>query len=163
MGIIYYRNRNKGKVGKNGRPLKPRWEYRFAGAFVRGKRIIFSKSGFATKQEAIAAGTKAQNEYMSTGAVFVESQMSYADCLDSWMENYVKIRCAPSTIRNYETFVRAHIAPALGSYRLTSIRHETVQRFIIDLYHRQYARSTMVNLLGYEAPDMWDESIIEIK
>ena len=148
MGVIYYRNRNKGKVGKNGRPLKPRWEYRFAGAFVRGKRIIFSKSGFATKQEAIAAGTKAQNEYMSTGAVFVESQMSYADCLDSWMENYVKIRCAPSTIRNYETFVRAHIAPALGNYRLTSIRHETVQRFIIDLYHRQYARSTMVNLLG---------------
>ena len=148
MGVIYYRNRNKGKVDKKGRPLKPRWEYRFAGAFVRGKRVIFSKSGFATKQEAIAAGTKAQNEYMSTGAVFVESQMSYADCLDSWMENYVKIRCAPSTIRNYETFVRAHIAPALGNYRLTSIRHETVQRFIIDLYHRQYARSTMVNLLG---------------
>ena len=49
MGVVYYRNRNKGKVDKQGRPLKPRWEYRFAGAFVRGKRIIFSKSGFATK------------------------------------------------------------------------------------------------------------------
>ena len=64
------------------------------------------------------------------------------------MANYVKIRCAPLTIRNYEIFVRAHISPALGSYRLTSIRHETVQRFIIDLYHRQYAGNTMVNLLG---------------
>ena len=148
MGVIYYRNRNKGKVGKNGRPLKPRWEYRFAGAFVRGKRIIFSKSGFATKQEAIAAGTKAQSEYMATGAVFKESTMSYGDCLDSWMENYVKIRCAPSTVRNYENFVSKHIFPTLGQYRLTSIRHETVQRFIIGLYHQQYARSTMVNLLG---------------
>ena len=148
MGVVYYRNRNKGKVDKQGRPLKPRWEYRFAGAFVRGKRIIFSKSGFATKQEAIAAGTKAQSEYMATGAVFKESTMSYGDCLDSWMENYVKIRCAPSTVRNYENFVRKHIFPTLGQYRLTSIRHETVQRFIIGLYHQQYARSTMVNLLG---------------
>lgn len=148
MGVVYYRNRNKGKVDKQGRPLKPRWEYRFAGAFVRGKRIIFSKSGFATKQEAIAAGTKAQSEYMATGAVFKESTMSYGDCLDSWMENYVKIRCAPSTVRNYENFVRKHIFPTLGQYRLTSIRHETVQRFIIGLYHQQYSRSTMVNLLG---------------
>lgn len=148
MGVVYYRNRNKGKVDKQGRPLKPRWEYRFAGAFVRGKRIIFSKGGFATKQEAIAAGTKAQSEYMATGAVFKESTMSYGDCLDSWMENYVKIRCAPSTVRNYENFVRKHIFPTLGQYRLTSIRHETVQRFIIGLYHQQYSRSTMVNLLG---------------
>lgn len=148
MGVVYYRNRNKGKVDKQGRPLKPRWEYRFAGAFVRGKRIIFSKSGFATKQEAIAAGTKAQSEYMATGAVFKESTMSYGDCLDSWMENYVKIRCAPSTVRNYENFVRKHIFPTLGQYRLTSIRNETVQRFIIGLYHQQYSRSTMVNLLG---------------
>lgn len=148
MGVISYRNRNKGKVDKNGRPLKPRWEYRFYGTSVRGKRPVFSKCGFATKQEAVAAGTKAQNEYMATGAVFKESTMSYGDCLDSWMENYVKIRCAPSTIRNYENYVRKHIFPALGKYRLSAIRHETVQRFVIELYHRQYARNTMVNLLG---------------
>ena len=93
MGSISYRNRNKGRVDKHGRPLKARWEYRFDGAPVRGKRNVFSKGGFATKQEAIAAGVKAQNEYLSTGVVFKETTMSYADCLDNWMENYVKIRC----------------------------------------------------------------------
>ena len=148
MGVISYRNRNKGRVTKDGRPCKPSWEYRFYGAPVRGRRNCFSKAGFPTKAAAIAAGTKAQNEYMSSGAVFQESTMSYGDCLDSWMENYVKIRCAPATVQNYATYVRKHIFPALGMYRLASIRHETVQRFIIDLYHRQYARSTMVNLLG---------------
>lgn len=148
MGVISYRNRNKGRVDKSGRPCKPSWEYRFYGATVRGKRTCFSKAGFPTKQAAVTAGTKAQNEYMSTGAVFQETKMSYADCLDSWMENYVKIRCAPTTIRNYESYLRAYILPALGMYRLCSIRHETVQRFILDLYHRQYARSTLVNMLA---------------
>ena len=148
MGSISYRNRNKGRVDKQGRPLKARWEYRFDGAPVRGKRNVFSKGGFATKQEAIAAGVKAQNEYLSTGVVFKETTMSYADCLDNWMENYVKIRCLPTTVQNYTNYVRKHVLPTLGQYRLTAIRHETVQRFVIDLYRRQYARSTIVNLLG---------------
>ena len=52
--------------------------------------------------------------------VFPETNMCCAKCLDSWMENYVKIRCEPTTIRNYETYLRA-------------IRHETVQRVIFDL------------------------------
>ena len=148
MGVISYRNRSKGRVTKEGRPCKPSWEYRFYGATIRGKRTCISKAGFPTKAAAIAAGTKAQNEYMSTGAVFQETTMSYADCLDSWMENYVKIRCAPTTVRNYETYLRAYIRPALGMYRLSAIRHDTVQRFVLDLYHRRYARSTMVNLLA---------------
>ena len=148
MGIISYRNRSKGKVTKEGKACRPSWEYRFYGAPVRGKRICFSKAGFPTKAAAIAAGTKAQNEYMSSGTVFQESTMSYSDCLDSWMENYVKIRCAPTTIRNYETYLKTYIRPALGKYRVSAIRHETVQRFILDLYHRRYARSTMVNMLA---------------
>lgn len=148
MGIISYRNRNKGRTDKNGHPLKPRWEYRFSGPTIRGKRTVFSKGGFATKQEAIRAGTMAQNEYMRTGTVFQESQMSYSDCLDSWMENYVKIRCAPATVRNYENQLQYHIRPALGRYRVGAIRHETVQRFINDLFHRCVARNTLVNLLA---------------
>lgn len=146
MGVISYRNRNKGKVDKNGRPLKPRWEYRFSGPSIRGKRNVFSKSGFATKQEAVQAGTMAQNEYMRTGTVFQESQMSYSDCLDSWMENYVKIRCAPSTVRNYENYLERHIRPVLGRYRVGAIRHETVQNLINDMYNRHFARNTLVNM-----------------
>lgn len=148
MGVISYRNRSKGKLDKNGRPRKPSWEYRFYGARVRGKRVCFSKAGFPTKAAAIAAGTKAQAEYMNTGAVFVESEMSYSDCMDSWMENYVAIRCLPTTIRNYENMLRLHIRPALGHYRLSAIRRETVQRFINDTYHRGYARNSLVNLLA---------------
>ena len=72
MGTITYRNRSKGRVKKDGSRAKPSWEYRFSGPQIRGKRTSFSKGGFATKQEAVAAGTKAYNEYMSSGTVFKE-------------------------------------------------------------------------------------------
>ena len=148
MGVISYRNRSKGRVNKQGRPLRPSWEYRFYGATVRGKRICFSKAGFQTKQEAVTAGVKAYNEYMNTGTVFKDVGISYTDVLDSWMENYVRIRCAPATIANYENMINNHIRPAFGCYHVTAIQHESIQVFINRLFDEGYARATLVNLLA---------------
>ena len=39
------------------------WQYRFEGAKIGGKRKRFTKGGFATKKEAMQAGTKALAEY----------------------------------------------------------------------------------------------------
>lgn len=41
-----------------------KWQYRFEGKIVDGKRKQYSKSGFLTKKEALIAGTKALNEYL---------------------------------------------------------------------------------------------------
>ena len=37
-----------------------KWQYRFEGAKINGKRKRFTKGGFATKKEALEAGTKAR-------------------------------------------------------------------------------------------------------
>ena len=92
MASISYRNRNKGKLDSDGRAKKANWEYRFFGASINGVVQRFEKSGFRTKDDAIKAGTQAFNEYMNGGSVFVASDVSYSDCLDSWMENYVAIQ-----------------------------------------------------------------------
>ena len=84
MKGIAYRNRNAGKLDANGNARKPNWVYRFEGASVGGKRQFFEKGGFATKREAILAGTKAFQQYNSCGSVFLDTAMSYSDCLDSW-------------------------------------------------------------------------------
>lgn len=141
-------NRNAGKVGKDGKNKKANWTYRFEGATVDGKRQYIQEGGFSTKQAAIAAGTKAFNKYNSTGTVFHDVNMSYSDCLDSWMENYVAIRCCQTTKESYRKMLENHIKPALGRYSLVSIKRETIQNFINNKHKEKYSRNTLTNLLG---------------
>ena len=148
MNHIVYRDRNKGKCYIDGRPKKPNWAYRFEVASVRGKRHFFEKCGFASKNEAVMAGVKAFQEYNSCGSIFEETSMSYSDCLDSWMENYVSLRCIPTTRAQYEGNLARYIRPALGMYRLSSIRRETVQNFINSMFRDRFSRNTLVNILG---------------
>ena len=66
-----------------------KWEWSFEGARINGKRQPISKGGYLTKAEAIAAGTQAKAEYDSAGRVFRPAEISVADYLDYWYENYV--------------------------------------------------------------------------
>lgn len=148
MANISYRNRNKGKTNADGRALKANWEYRFYGAPIRSKRQVIQKCGFSTKAEAIEAGTKAYTEYMQVGSVFSPTEMSYSDCLDSWLDNYVAVNCKDTTREGYEKRVEQHIRPTLGKYRLAAIQTEHIQKFINSLYYKRYSRNTLSNLLG---------------
>ena len=148
MNHITYRDRNKGKSYNDGRPKQPNWAYRFEVASVRGKRQFIEKCGFSTKNEAVIAGIKAFQQYNTCGSVFEESNMSYSDCLDSWLENYVSLRCIPTTQAQYERYLALYIRPALGKYRLSTIRRETVQNFINGMFRDRFARNTLVNILG---------------
>lgn len=109
------------------------WEWSFEGARIDGKRKPISKGGYRTKAEAIEAGTQAKAEYDNAGRVFVPSEMSLADYLDYWLENYVKKQLAHNTYLDYESKVRLHIKPKLGKYRLSSIEPDIVQRWIDDI------------------------------
>lgn len=147
-GVTYF-NRNEGKKDKNDHARKPNWCYRFEGASIDGKRQFIQKGGFSTKQDAIIAGTKAFNEYNCSGTVFQGCKMSYADCLDSWMKNYVEIRCNQTTQASYRQAVENHLKPALGKYPLLSLRRETIQNYINDMFRQNYSRNTLVNTLGH--------------
>ena len=60
------------------------WQYSFEAAKIDGKRKSISKGGFRTKADALAAGTKAMNEYNESGQAFTPSEISIADYLDYW-------------------------------------------------------------------------------
>lgn len=68
-----------------------KWEYSFESAPINGKRKSISKSGFRTKADAIKARTEAMNEYNRSGQSFVPSEISIADYLDYWFDNYCKV------------------------------------------------------------------------
>lgn len=148
MGAIAYRNRNKGKTDASGKAKKANLEYRFFGAIINGVPQRFEKCGYRTKEDAVKAGTQAFNEYMNGDSVFIASNMSYSDCLSSWMENYVSIRCNLTTHEGYETRIKLYIEPALGKYRLTALKRDSIQSFINSMYFKRFSRNTLTSLLG---------------
>lgn len=124
------------------------WEYEFDAAKVAGKRNRISKSGYKTKAEAIAAGAAAMAEYNSSGIKFIPSEMSYADFLDYWMENYCLITLKKTTLDNYKKRIKSHIKPSLGAYKLTSLTTAGLQKFINSKIDAQYSLNTLSVLRG---------------
>ena len=54
----------------NFRKRRAKYEHRFEGPKINGKRKQISKGVFNTKKEGLEAGTKALTEFNSTGIVF---------------------------------------------------------------------------------------------
>lgn len=140
MADIYYRNR--------GTKAKPNWQYRFEGAPINGKRKEISKCGFKTKADAVAAGTKAYNEYQSSGQVFKDSNTSYSDFLDYWIKEYCIINLKSTTVEGYQKKIRLYIKPYLGMYRLTALTPVALQSFINDRFNEGFSRNTLTVIKG---------------
>lgn len=148
MAKLNIRNRNKGKVDKDGKPKLPNWEYRFEIASVGGQRKHQSKAGFKTKKEAEVAGTKAMAEYNNAGLKFEPSEISVADYMDYWLNNYCKMNIADSTLTAYKNIIGKHIKPRIGHYKLSSINTLTLQEMINNIYvEHSFSKAFMKNIL----------------
>lgn len=148
MAKLNIRNRNAGKVDKEGKPKAPNWEYRFEGAKIDGKRKQITKAGFRTKKEAEIAGTKALAEYNNAGLRFEPSEISYADYLDYWFDNYVKTSCRYSTQVNYNRIIDHYLKPTLGMYRLKALTPMQIQEYVNKLYVNGLKKNTLDNIMG---------------
>ncbi len=122
------------------------WQYRFEGAKIGGKRKRFTKGGFATKKEAMQAGTKALAEYNNSGLAFVPSEISFSDYLDFWMKEYCQINLKEDTCTGYQKRIKNHIRPALGHYKLKSLSPAVIQSFLNDKFNAGYSRNSLIVL-----------------
>lgn len=132
----------------NVRKRVKKWEYYFEIAKTEGKRNRFNKCGFNTKAEALSAGVKAMNEYLNVGAVFVPTEVSMHDYLNYWIEMYCVPNLKPSTIANYRKYIRLHISPKIGIYRLANITAESLQSLINDMVNQGYSKNTILGVKG---------------
>ena len=112
---IYKRKNRSGKVV---------WRYQFTLGATREKQELFWKSGFATKQEAVAAETTRRAEEQvrkaSAGGVAAPMPTTLAMLLDEFIEQYAKEHLAPTTIEGYQ-MMRAYLSPELLGMDLTEI------------------------------------------
>lgn len=148
MAKLNIRNRNKNKVDKDGKPKAANWEYRFEAAKIDGKRKSISKAGFKTKKEAELAGVKALAEYDNAGLRFEPSELSYADYLDYWFDNYVKISCKYSTQLTYNQVIETHLKPTLGIYKLKSLTPIMIQEYVNKKCISGYKKTTIKNIIA---------------
>lgn len=124
-----------------------KWEYRFEAAKVDGKRKQISKSGFNTKKEALEAGAKALAEYNNAGLHFEPSEISFADYLDYWFDNYVKVNLKYNTQLAYLNIIENHLKPELGMYKLKSLTPTIIQEFVNKKFiYGGYKKSHLVNI-----------------
>ena len=147
MAKLNIRNRNRDKYDRDGKPKAPNWEYRFEAAKVEGKRRSISKAGFRTKKEAEAAGARAMAEYNAAGLKFEPSEMSYADFLDYWFDNYVLMSCKVNTQTAYRNIIKNHLKPAIGSFRLRALTPVMLQDYINKKSLTGLSRAHMKNIL----------------
>lgn len=143
MAKINVRDRNKNKPDK-----KPNWEYRFETAVVDGKRKQISKSGFGTKKEALAAGTKALAEYNNCGSYFEPSGISVSDYLDYWFEQNCKVNLKYNTQIGYAGIIKNHLKPYFGHYKLKSLSPAIIQEYVNKITLSGYSHSMLVNILA---------------
>lgn len=135
-------------ITNRGNKKKPSWQYRFELASVNGKRKYASKSGFRTKEEAEKAGNIALAEYLRAGKHFEPSEMSVADYLDYWVNNYCVVNLADNTVSGYKNIIRNHLKPRIGQYMLKSIDVMTLQDMINDIYlQKGFTKSFLQNIL----------------
>lgn len=135
-------------INNRGDKKKPSWQYRFETAKVDGKRRYVSKAGFNTKEEAEKAGTIALAEYQRAGKHFEPSEMSVADYLDYWLNNYAVVNLADNTVTAYSNIVRNHIKPRIGHYMLKSIDVMTLQNMINEIYlQKGFTKAFLTNIL----------------
>lgn len=122
------------------------WQYRFEGAKIEGKRKRFTKGGFATKKEAMQAGTKAFAEYNNSGLSFVPSEISFSDYLDFWLKEYCRVNLKENTCDGYQKRIKNHIRPALGHYRIKSLTPAVIQLFLNEKFNAGYSRNSLIVL-----------------
>ncbi|MCQ2308075.1 MAG: site-specific integrase [Bacteroidales bacterium] len=143
MAKINIRDRNANKPDK-----KPNWEYRFEAAKVDGKRKHISKSGFRTKKEAEMAGAKALAEYENAGLKFEPVEISVADYLEYWYDQYVKTNLKYNSQQNYRGLIDNHLKPRLGHYRLRALNPSILQEYANDLKKNGFSKSHVVGILS---------------
>lgn len=127
----------------NTRKRGNKWEYYFEIASVDGKRKRISKSGFATKKEALKSGIQSMAEYENTGKVVFNSEISLADFLDMWLNERCSVVINPQTYDTYSAYLDYSIKPIIGKYKLSNVTYATIQSFVNERHEYGWKTSTI--------------------
>lgn len=138
-GRVYRRCACRGKDGKQLGKRCPTlaedskhgtWAFAVDLPTVDGRRKTMRRSGFDTKKKAKDELGKVLDRQGRN--IKQDDRQTVADYLARWIDEQ-RQALKPTTLLNYERYVRLDIVPALGAHRLEHLHHDHVRRFADDL------------------------------
>lgn len=133
----------QGSIRKRGNT----YSWSFDLGYVDGKRKRKEKGGYHTKAECQKALREAIKQYENSGTVFEPSEITVADYMDFWLKEH-SINIKYNTVKLYFEYIKVHIKPSIGSYKLKSITPAILQDFINNLYNKGYSKSVVSTMLA---------------
>lgn len=133
-----------GSVRKRGK----KWSYYFDIGVVDGKRKRTEKGGFNTKKEAEQALRNALIDFENCGSIKSESDISVADYMDYWFNEYVMLNCKYNTQSYYKKIITNHINPFFGKFKLKSVNSAKLQEFFNLKYREGFSKNSLKNFYG---------------
>lgn len=85
-----------------------------------------------TKRDAEKKLAELQHQ-LDQGLFIRPAKTTLAAYLEQWLGSYARPNLGPRTTEGYSTIVRRHIVPELGSYTLTQLKPERIQRYYGDM------------------------------
>lgn len=106
----------------------------FRGRDAKGKRLYHSKVVTGSKSEA-QKYLNAKLRELDLGSFVDISRATLGQHLDQWLE-LIRSRVAEQTFSSYESLLRIHVRPVIGSLRLSRVKICDVQRVVADMQSR---------------------------
>jgi integrase len=136
------RGQNEGSIRQ--RPDKM-WEARVTiGVDANGKQIRKSLYG-KTRKDVSEQMTDLLNN-LQKGTITNPTEMTVSEWLGEYMRTYKKPYVRPATYNNYSVKVNNHIVPAIGHYKLKSLRQDIIQKFVNSLSEKGLSPSTVIDV-----------------
>lgn len=66
---------------------------------------------------------------LDNGSYMKPSKTTLREYLEKWLKDYVWANLAPRTAEGYESMIRCHIVPAMGSIQLSQLKPEHLQQY----------------------------------
>ena len=142
--IMAKRGQGEGTISK--RPDGTWWARITVGKTSDGKQKRKAFYG-KTRKEVQEKLTTALND-INNNTYIEPSKMTVEQWMYIWLKDYKKPSVKPKTYAAYEAHVRNHIVPELGSYTLSVLRNDMIQRFVNNLAEKKLKSLTIERIVG---------------
>lgn len=118
------------------------WEGRYYGADGK-QHSVYGSSKNAVKEKLAAKRTE-----ISQGVAITETDLTVEQWGREWLDNFKANRVKHSTMDNYDTYFRLHIAPYIGHIKVKDLTTLTVQRLYNQLEKKGMSAKSVYNVHG---------------
>lgn len=117
------------------------WEGRYTAGYDPGTGKQLQRSITGKTQKEVAQKLRQVTAEIDQGIYLAPDRTTVSEWLDTWVNDYLG-NTKPHTKKSYQSTIKNHINPAIGSIRLTSLTPMHVQKLINSI------RSTKKTMLG---------------